>query len=173
MTQNNSTVTSHDNATSPADLAAELAQTRDELVALIAKAQNQELTAADLEQVNTRFRGLDSTLGLTFTKVTRDETRTKLVVGPQHHQPWGMANGGLLASIVESTASIAGVMAAGGPVVGVNNNTDFIRPVHNGEVEAVATPIQLGRRTQLWLIEIFQDDRLVARGNLRAMVMNA
>ena len=54
-------------------------------------------------------------------------------------------------------------------VVGVNNNTDFLRAIGSGSVvTAVSTPIHRGRRQQLWLITITDaQDRLVARGQVR------
>ena len=53
-------------------------------------------------------------------------------------------------------------------VVGVNNNTDFLRAISSGTVTAVSTPIHRGRRQQLWLITITDDnDRVVARGQVR------
>jgi uncharacterized protein (TIGR00369 family) len=56
----------------------------------------------------------------------------------------------------------------GGNVVGVNNNTDFLRAISSGAVTAVSTPLHRGRRQQLWLITITDDnDRMVARGQVR------
>ena len=76
-------------------------------------------------------------------------------------------------SIVESVASVsAGVWlestGGGRNVVGVNNNTDFLRAITAGVVTAVSTPIHRGRRQQLWMVEIAgADGRLVARGQVR------
>ena len=56
----------------------------------------------------------------------------------------------------------------GGTVVGVNNNTDFLRAISSGTVTATSTPIHRGRRQQLWLITITDgNDRVVARGQVR------
>jgi uncharacterized protein (TIGR00369 family) len=56
----------------------------------------------------------------------------------------------------------------GGTVVGVNNNTDFLRAIKSGTVTAVSTPIHRGRRQQLWLVTITDEqDRVVARGQVR------
>ena len=81
-------------------------------------------------------------------------------------------HGGVYCSIVESLASVSGQvwLAANGAghVVGVNNNTDFLRAISSGTVTAESTPIHRGRRQQLWLITITDDkDRLVARGQVR------
>jgi 1,4-dihydroxy-2-naphthoyl-CoA hydrolase len=58
---------------------------------------------------------------------------------------------------------------SGGGVVGVNNNTDFLRAARPGDhLTATATPIHQGRLQQLWLIESRDaEERLVARGHVR------
>jgi uncharacterized protein (TIGR00369 family) len=76
-------------------------------------------------------------------------------------------------SVVESVASTsAGVWleanGGGSKVVGVNNNTDFLRAITAGMVTAVSTPIHRGRRQQLWLVEITDTNgKMVARGQVR------
>jgi uncharacterized protein (TIGR00369 family) len=75
-------------------------------------------------------------------------------------------------SIIEGLASVSGGIwlaeHGGGTVVGVNNNTDFLRAISAGTVTAVSTPIHRGRRQQLWLVTITDDDdRVVARGQVR------
>lgn len=121
--------------------------------------------------MNSQQRGLSSLLGVRFTHVGPKEVRAEVEVTPAHHQPWGVANGGLYCSVAETTGSIASVIAAGKPAVGVNNSTDFIKGVSSGVMEAVATPVQLGRRTHVWSVEMRQEGALVARSTLRTMIM--
>ena len=53
-------------------------------------------------------------------------------------------------------------------MVGVSNQTDFLRAVRDGELSAVGTPVHRGRSQQLWQVEITDaDERLVARGQVR------
>jgi 1,4-dihydroxy-2-naphthoyl-CoA hydrolase len=69
-------------------------------------------------------------------------------VGPEQHTPWGVVHGGLYCAVIESAASIGAsvAVAEGGQfAVGVNNNTDFVRPMTTGRIEVVAEPIQQGR----------------------------
>src|SRR5215207_1620902 len=112
-------------------------------------------------------KGFDSELGLKYIDVTPDGGRAKLL------QPWGIVHGGVYCSIIESLASVSAAVwfaekGEGGTVVGVNNNTDFLRAISSGTVTAVSTPIHRGRRQQLWLIEVTDDDdRVVARGQVR------
>ncbi|MGW0160956.1 PaaI family thioesterase [Mycobacterium sp. NPDC003323] len=116
--------------------------------------------------------GFDSELGLQYLEVTPDGGRAQLVITDKVKQPWGIVHGGVYCAIVESLASVSGHVwlaeNGGGTVVGVNNNTDFLRAIRAGTVTAVSTPIHRGRRQQLWLITITDEDgKTVARGQVR------
>ncbi|MBD0292379.1 MAG: PaaI family thioesterase [Jiangellaceae bacterium] len=109
-------------------------------------------------------------LGLEFDEVTADRVTARLTVRPELHQPFGILHGGVHCSIVETLASVAGAVWLGddGHVVGVANQTDFLRAVRSGELHAEALPVHRGRSQQLWAVQIWdQDGRLVARGQLR------
>jgi 1,4-dihydroxy-2-naphthoyl-CoA hydrolase len=118
-------------------------------------------------------KGFDSELGLKYIDITPDGGRAELVIHDKLLQPWGIVHGGVYCSIIESLASVSGAVwfaekGEGGTVVGVNNNTDFLRAISSGTVTAVSTPIHRGRRQQLWLIEVTDDQgRMVARGQVR------
>jgi 1,4-dihydroxy-2-naphthoyl-CoA hydrolase len=120
----------------------------------------------------------DKTLGLVFTEINPDETRAELEVAPKLLQPMGIVHGGVYCSMVESMASVAAYTwlqaNGGGSVVGVNNNTDFLRAINSGTVYGAATPVHRGRRQQLWLVTITDaDERLVARGQVRLQNLEA
>jgi len=129
------------------------------------------LDAAQLERLNARADGLSAHLGIRYTELADARARAELPVGGHLLQPVGLVNGGAFCALAESVGSLAGIAAAGAPVVGVNNDTDFISSVREGVIEATATPIQLGRSTQLWEILMHNNGRLVARSTLRTMVM--
>lgn len=117
-------------------------------------------------------KGFDSELGLEYVELTPDGGTVRLEITDKLLQPWGIVHGGVYCSIIESLASVSGAVwlneNGGGTVVGVNNNTDFLRAIRAGTVTAVSTPIHRGRRQQLWLITITDDsDRVVARGQVR------
>jgi 1,4-dihydroxy-2-naphthoyl-CoA hydrolase len=120
----------------------------------------------------------DSELGLQFTELTPDGARAQLEVKPKLLQPMGLVHGGVYCSMIESMASVAAFtwLAAhgGGNVVGVNNNTDFLRAIKSGTVYGKAEPVHRGRRQQLWLVTITDDhERLVARGQVRLQNLEA
>ena len=114
--------------------------------------------------------GLDATLGFEYLEATGDRVVIQWQIGPQHLQPYGIVHGGVYCSVVESAASIAAALWIGerGRVVGVSNQTDFLRAATKGTLTAVASPIHRGRSQQLWLVEITDDQgRMAARGQVR------
>jgi 1,4-dihydroxy-2-naphthoyl-CoA hydrolase len=114
-------------------------------------------------------RGL---IGLTWDRLALDRVEAHLDVDERHHQPQGIVHGGVWSAVVESLASIGGALhvgSSGRVVVGVNNSTDFLRPHRTGRVDAVATPIHVGRTQQLWQVVVSRtsDGKSVARGQVR------
>jgi 1,4-dihydroxy-2-naphthoyl-CoA hydrolase len=116
----------------------------------------------------TALPGFDGLMGLRLVSSTKDRTVATLEVTADHHQPFGLLHGGVLATIVETVGSISGSTWYGGAVVGTSNHTNFLRAVRSGVLTATSTPVHRGRTQQLWEIEIRDDrDRLVAKGQLR------
>ncbi|MBB3036317.1 PaaI family thioesterase [Hoyosella altamirensis] len=115
-------------------------------------------------------RGMGEYLGLRFTEITPDSVRAHWRIRPDMHQPAGLVHGGVYCAVVETVASLAGSAWLGdrGHVVGVNNNTDFLRAVREGTLHAHAIPMHRGRLQQLWLVNITDDQhKLIARGHVR------
>lgn len=131
------------------------------------------MSMADLsaEQLNEVSKGTFADLmGLQVTELGPDRVRGEWTVTPQLHQPAGIQNGGVLCTVVETLASTGGAAWYGerGVVVGVNNNTDFLRAVRDGKLTAEATPLHRGGLQQLWQVVVTDaDGRLVARGQVR------
>ena len=120
-----------------------------------------------------RFRApFDDEIGLRYRRLGPDGAHAELELTPKLWQPTGIVHGGVYCTIVESVASVSAFTwlaeHGGGAVVGVNNNTDFLRAVATGTVQATSAPIHRGRRQQLWLVEITDDaGRALARGQVR------
>lgn len=109
-------------------------------------------------------------LGFAITEMTPDRVVLEWDVDARHHQPYGIAHGGVYCAAIETAASIAAAVWFGerGKVVGVNNNTDFLRAVTGGHLTATATPLHRGRSQQLWQVLITDaDGKLAARGQVR------
>ena len=115
--------------------------------------------------------GLDATLAIEWAEVDGDRAVARWTVGKQHLQPLGIVHGGVYCAVNESAASLAGQVWLGrkGLVVGVNNNTDFLRQAGEGaRLTTVATPIHRGRQSQLWLMETTNEEgKVLARGQVR------
>lgn len=126
--------------------------------------------ANTLEGLKSTKSGWTDAMGMTFGSVSPTEVTMQWTVGPQHLQPFGLVHGGVYCGAVETACSV-GAMAAAGPdvvVVGIENHTSFLRPVRSGELRLCATPVQVGRRAQLWEARITdEEDKLVATGRLR------
>ncbi|SOD73951.1 uncharacterized protein (TIGR00369 family) [Jatrophihabitans sp. GAS493] len=124
----------------------------------------------DLSKLNV---GLTEHLGLRLDEITPDRVRMSFDIRPEHLQPFGIVHGGVYCSVVETAASMgaaAWLASTGteGKVVGVSNQTDFLRALAEGSVAGVATPVHRGRSQQLWIVEITDaQQRLVARGQVR------
>lgn len=114
----------------------------------------------------------DSGIGLTYTELSTDGVVAHLRVQPSLHQPMGIVHGGVWCAMVESMASVSAhvwlAANGGGNVVGVNNNTDFLRAISEGTAFGVSEPIHRGRLQQLWLVTIRDEsERMIARGQVR------
>lgn len=131
-----------------------------------------DLSHEKLEELATFNSGYGDTIGIRFTKASSDRVIATVHVSDKHQQITGIVNGGVYCSIAETVGSVMGIIASrGGVVVGVNNNTDFLKPVTAGVIEAEATVIRAGKTTQLINVDMSHRGSLVARTTLRTMVM--
>lgn len=114
--------------------------------------------------------GFDSFVGMQYVEASGDRVVVRWSVRPDLHQPYGILHGGVYCSVVEGSASVGAALWYGerGRVVGVSNQTDFLRAVTEGELTATAMPLHRGGLQQLWEVRIVDDShRLVARGQVR------
>jgi len=114
--------------------------------------------------------GFNEALGFTMTQADGDAVRGTIEVSPRLHQPYGIVHGGVYCAVIETAASVGGALWFGdrGHVVGVNNNTHFLRAVREGTLTVEATPIHRGRTQQLWQVYVHDErDRLIAKGEVR------
>ena len=115
-------------------------------------------------------RGFIKLVGLRIGEASGDRVVLTCPVTPDLHQPFGLVHGGVYATLAETAASVGASLWFGdqGKVVGVSNHTDFLRAVREGELRAEATPLSRGRTTQLWQVEIGDEQgRLVAHSKVR------
>ncbi len=109
-------------------------------------------------------------LALEVADLSADRVEFRWQVTPAVLQPGGVLHGGIHAWVHESAASLAAAAWFGnrGQVVGVNNNSDFLRAVRSGQLTSLALPVHRGRSQQLWLVQTHDPQgRLIAQGQVR------
>jgi 1,4-dihydroxy-2-naphthoyl-CoA hydrolase len=112
------------------------------------------------EQINEVLMGFDRLYGLEIVFFSDTEVHARVPVRDELKQPAGLVHGGVYASIAESTASFGtgmAVAAQGEMAMGLSNATNFLRPITDGVIHAVATRIHRGRTTWVWDVR-FSDD---------------
>ena len=128
--------------------------------------------AADVVALlNANRGGYEVALGLVFTRASQTEVACEVPVGPHLTQPYGLVHGGVYATIVETLASVGAALVAmprGQTTVGLENSTTFLRATRAGKLTGVGVPIHPGHTTQVWEVEVRDDDgRLCAKGRVR------
>ncbi|MGH2930582.1 MAG: PaaI family thioesterase [Solirubrobacteraceae bacterium] len=105
--------------------------------------------------------GVMKLLGIEVVSSAPERVELHLRVGERVHQPFGYLHGGVSALLAETAASIGGCLAAPGRrVVGVELNASHLRPMRDGTLVAVATPVRIGRSLQVWDIALTDGARL-------------
>lgn len=98
-----------------------------------------------------------STLDIEIVEMTKQRVVARMPVGPKVHQPFGLLHGGASVALAETAASVAGslnVDPTKETVVGLEINANHLRGKRDGVVTAVATPVHIGRRIQVWDVRI-------------------
>jgi acetyl esterase len=115
-----------------------------------------------------------SHLGIEFTEIGPDFIRARLEVNERTHQPYGILHGGISVTLAESLGSTGAWAACAPPSapVGLDINANHIRSVRSGWVTGTTRPIHIGKSTQVWGIEIVDDQqRLVCTARLTMAVL--
>jgi 1,4-dihydroxy-2-naphthoyl-CoA hydrolase len=129
-----------------------------------------------LEEINRRgVQTMADFLGIEFTKIGQDFLIAKMPVSDKVKQPIGIVHGGanvVLAETIASTAANMAVNIADYYCVGLEINTNHIRSVREGIVWGTARPFHLGKSTQVWHIELKDEqDRITAISRMTASVL--
>lgn len=104
------------------------------------------------------------TLGIEVTEAGPDRVVATMPVEARHHQPLGYLHGGASVALAETIVSVGAYLAApeGYTAFGQEINANHLRSVREGRVEAVGTPFHVGRTSQVWGVEIRDEEgRLV------------
>ena len=101
-----------------------------------------------------------SHLGIEFVEVGDDFLVARVPVNRQTCQPYGLLHGGVSVVLAETLGSIGAAFCVpeGTRVVGLDVNANHLRGVSQGWVTATARPVHIGRSTQVWHIDMTDDE---------------
>jgi 1,4-dihydroxy-2-naphthoyl-CoA hydrolase len=99
----------------------------------------------------------------------------KMPVDSRTHQPFGLLHGGMSVMLAESVASWAAGITVNPEkyrVVGQEINANHLKSVKSGWVYGKASPIHIGRKSQVWEVRITDEqDNLVCVSRMTAAVL--
>jgi 1,4-dihydroxy-2-naphthoyl-CoA hydrolase len=114
-------------------------------------------------------------LGIEFTEIGDDWLAGRIPVDQRTVQPYGILHGGasvLLAETLGSSGAVHCVDSRRFICMGQEINANHLRPASSGWVTGTARPVHLGRRSQVWSIELRDDgERMTCIARLTAAVL--
>jgi 1,4-dihydroxy-2-naphthoyl-CoA hydrolase len=110
-------------------------------------------------------RGMPDALGIEVLELTPQRVVATMPVHDATRQPFGILHGGASVALAETVASLgawSSIDRERFSAVGLEINANHLRAKRDGLVRAVGTPVHQGRTTQVWSIEIRDEqERLV------------
>ncbi|MFP2505372.1 1,4-dihydroxy-2-naphthoyl-CoA hydrolase [Enterobacteriaceae bacterium RIT711] len=113
-------------------------------------------------------------VGIVFTRITETELEATMPVDNRTRQPFGLLHGGASVVLAETLGSVAGYLCTDGEqkIVGLEVNANHLRSAREGIVRGVCTAVHVGRRHQVWQIEISDEQgRLCCTSRLTTAVV--
>lgn len=111
-----------------------------------------------LDQLNKQIENtMVEYLGIFFTDATEDTISAKMPVDHRTKQPMGLLHGGANVVLAETLGSISSSLTLDSEkqfCVGLEINANHLKSVKDGFVTGTASPIHLGKSTQVWEIKI-------------------
>jgi 1,4-dihydroxy-2-naphthoyl-CoA hydrolase len=115
-------------------------------------------------------------LGIHFIEVTDDALHAAMPIDVRTMQPFHVLHGGASCALIETTANAAANFCVDpdkAHCVGLEINVNHIKTVRSGKVVAIAKPFHLGRTTQVWGVQVHNEQRqLTAVGRLTVAILN-
>ena len=119
---------------------------------------------------------LVSHIGITLTKMGDDTLEGTMPVDERTFQPARLLHGGASCVLAETLGSVAANMTidtAEKMAVGQHIEATHLRSATKGHVRGVAKIIYMGRTSQTWRIEIFNDDnKLICDSKIVMAIIN-
>ncbi len=115
-------------------------------------------------------------LGIQFTEISDNFITATMPVDHRTHQPMGLLHGGASVALAETLGSVAATLCVDTKLqycVGLEINANHIKSIRSGIVTGKASPIHLGKSTQVWEIRITgENDELVCVSRITMAVLN-
>tara|TARA_R110002051_G_scaffold298754_3_gene365723 strand:+ start:12531 stop:12953 length:423 start_codon:yes stop_codon:yes gene_type:complete len=118
---------------------------------------------------------LMETLEIEYIDFGEDFLVAKMPVNPRVHQPDGVLHGGAMVALAESVGSAASFMfldAENMYIRGIEISANHIKSKRDGTLYAKATFIHKGRTTQVWNIDVVdEEDQLISKVKLTTIAL--
>ncbi|NIY46703.1 1,4-dihydroxy-2-naphthoyl-CoA hydrolase [Cedecea colo] len=128
-----------------------------------------------LEALNALSAGnMVAHVGIVFTRISDSELEATMPVDNRTRQPFGLLHGGASVVLAETLGSVAGYLCTEGEqkIVGLEVNANHLRSAREGIVRGVCKAVHVGRRHQVWQIEISDEQgRLCCTSRLTTAVV--
>jgi len=105
--------------------------------------------------------GLPARLGIEIVELSESRVVATMPVDARTHQPFGILHGGASIALAETVASLGATARIDRDrfvAVGQEINGNHIRAKRDGVVRATAVPLHAGRSSQVWSIEIVDEE---------------
>ena len=116
-----------------------------------------------------------STLGIEITDFGEEYLCGKMPVDNRTKQPFGLLHGGASVALAETLGSMGAGMHVdleNYSVVGIEINSSHLKAMKDGWVYGKAIPIRIGRKIQVWDIDIKDEkDNMVCKSRLTLAVI--
>ena len=98
-------------------------------------------------------------LGMEFLEVGDDFIKGRIPVDRRTQQPYGVLHGGVSVVLAETLGSCGAIycLPEGFRTVGLDINANHIRGASLGWVTGTSRPVHIGRSTQVWHIDLHDD----------------
>jgi len=115
-------------------------------------------TSVTLEQLNARNKNaLMENMGIEFVDINSEYLTARMPVDQRTRQPLGLMHGGASAALAETVGSTAAYLSVNRSkyyTLGLEIKCNHIKSVSSGYVFGTARAVHIGKKTQVWQIEI-------------------
>ncbi|MGX7031547.1 PaaI family thioesterase [Vagococcus zengguangii] len=108
-----------------------------------------------------------SYLNIQVISKSKEQVELAMLIEDFHKQPFGIMHGGMNGVLIETACSLGALEYLEPPVtvpVGLDLQVNHLKSVSNGELRVIASPLHVGKQTQVWQADIYQSEQLTSTG---------